>query len=87
MKQMPKRAPKRRSIATKRASKKIKVATKRNPQVAEAMPEPNYGDTEQQIVVPTQVVPEGPASSGNMQASSQHTFSDSTLARLQEELA
>ena len=55
----------------------------RNPQVAEeAMPEPNYEDTKQQTVVPTQVVLEGPVSSENMESSSQHTFSDLTLARL-----
>ena len=87
MKQMPKQAPKKRSIGTKRISKKRKVTANKNPQVAEAMPEPNYGDTEQKTTVPTQVVPEGPVLSENMQASSQHTFSDPTLARLQEELA
>ena len=77
MKQIPNQAPKRRSIATKRASKKRKVAAKRNPQVAEVMAEPNYGDMERKIAVL-----EGPASSENMQASSQNTFSDLTLARL-----
>lgn len=83
MKQMPKRAPKRRSKATKGPSKKRKVAAKRNPQVVEAMLEPNYGDMEQQTTVPTQAVPKGPASSENLQASSQHNFSNPTLARLQ----
>lgn len=46
------------------------------------MAEPNHEDMEQQVVVP-----EGATSSKNVQASSHNTFSDPTLARLQEELA
>ena len=84
---MPKRALKRRSIAIKRISKKRKVTANRNPQVTEeTIPEPNYEDAEKQTAVPTQVVPEEPVLSENMQSSSQHTFSDLTLVRLQEEL-
>ena len=87
IKQMPKKTPKKRSIVTKRAPKKRKVAAKIKPQVAETMDEPNHEDMEQQAVVLGEFVPEGPTSSENMQASSQNTFSDPTLARIQEELA
>ena len=93
MKQTPKRAPKRRNIAVRRRSKRRRVTTNRNPQVEEeTMPEPNYEDVEQQTAVPTPAVPtpfvpEELALNENTQSSSQHTFSDPALVRLQEELA
>lgn len=66
------------------------MATKTNPRVVETMEnqaEPSHEDMEQKETVRDVVIPDGETSSENAQACSQNTFSDPTIAKIQEELA